>query len=131
MKMDGIFLWDYVPTPEEEEDLKRVQERVDAMQMFVPPYGETTIAGHTIQCLPAGDLKYASFLEWWFAVGRKNPAVTAAEWDGIAFLPPAEGRSEAIPKADWDSLPEEERQAIRDWVSSLKSRKMKRPHMSY
>ncbi|GGA68981.1 hypothetical protein GCM10011507_20560 [Edaphobacter acidisoli] len=117
MDDDDIF-------PLSEEDaarVERIHQLILAQQMFDPPLGYGLIAGRPLCLIPDSDIKYKSFLEWWFAVGRKDPRTTREGW-GIVSGPHAKrGRSEIIPKEDWESLPENEREAIRAWATGIET----------
>jgi hypothetical protein len=51
--------------------------------MFDPPLPGSLIAGRPLCGVPDSDVKYKSFLEWWFAVGRKAPELTIGDSDAI------------------------------------------------
>lgn len=100
--------------------LEQFGEYLARKQMFDPPLEGSLIAGQPICMVPDSDIKYGSFLEWWFAVGRKAPAVTTEGWGTMSGPYATEGRTDVIPKEDWEKLPESEREAIRRWADGIK-----------
>ena len=108
--------------PMSEEDaasMERIAQRFLARQMFEPPLRYGLIAGRPLCVIPDSDIKYKSFLEWWFAVGRKDTRTTREGWSIMSGPHATTGRSEIIPKEDWESLPEGEREAIRGWANGI------------
>ncbi|MGD0445308.1 MAG: hypothetical protein ABSA39_15335 [Edaphobacter sp.] len=88
-------------------------------QMFDPPLEGSLIAGRPICMVPDSDVKYGSFLEWWFAVGQKAPGVTAQGWGTVSGPYATKGQADVIPKDDWEKLPKSECEAIRSWANSI------------
>ena len=89
-------------------------------EMFHPPLPGCRLAGVVIGWVPFSDVKYGSFLEWWFAVGRKAPELTREGWSQVVGLDLSEGIEDAIPKEDWEKLGESERKAISEWAEGIK-----------
>ena len=89
-------------------------------QMFDPPFRRVSIAGRPLSLIPDSDIKYKSFMEWWFAVGQKDHRVTTIGWAVVCGPNVMKGRTEMIPKEDWESLPESEREAIRIWAAAIR-----------
>jgi hypothetical protein len=89
--------------------------------MFDPPLPESLIADRPLCHVPDSDVKYKSFLEWWFAVGRKAPELTIEGWGTVSGPYTTKGRADVIPKDDWEKLPESEREAIRSWANSIRT----------
>lgn len=87
-------------------------------QMFDPPYKHIAVAGHPICFIPNSEVKYRSFLDWWFQVGRKTPCDPQG-WSTISGRWVMEGRTEAIPAQDWNALPDCERELITAWAQNL------------
>ena len=87
--------------------------------MFDPPLPGSLIAGRPLCRVPDSDVKYKSFLEWWFAVGSKAPKLTTEGWATVSGPHATRDRIEAIPAEDWDKLSESEREEIREWAESL------------
>gem|GEM_PF-6108693 len=98
---------------------EQVRKYFASKRMFDPPLEGSLIAGQPICRVPDSDIKYRSFLEWWFAVGRKAPDVTVEGWGVVSGPYATEGRKDVIPKDDWEKLPESEREAIRSWANRI------------
>lgn len=88
-------------------------------EMFQPPLPGSLLPGVVICRVPYSDVKYASFLEWWFAVGRKAPELGRDGWAQIVGPYVSAGRQDAIPQEDWELLEEREREAIREWAQGI------------
>jgi hypothetical protein len=88
--------------------------------IFDPPLPGSLIAGVPVCRVPDSRVKYGSFLEWWFAVGRKAPVpLTGEGWAKVRGPHACEGKREAIPAEEWEALPETEREAIREWARRI------------
>jgi hypothetical protein len=87
--------------------------------MFHPPLPGSLLPGAVICRVPFSAVKYASFLEWWFAVGRKAPELTRDGWAQIVGPYVREGEEDAIPREDWEKLEQREREAIREWAEGI------------
>ena len=101
-----------------DELTRALHQAFDARQMFDPPYERIAVAGRPIAFIPDSDIKYRSFLDWWFKVGRKAPHDPLG-WSTISGPWVMEGRTEAIPRDEWDALPEAERKLITAWAHNL------------
>lgn len=97
-----------------------VNRRIEELQMFDPPLQGSLLAGRVIIRVPFSDIKYKDFLEWWFAVGRKAPELTAEGWATMVGPYAAKGLTDIISQEDWDRLPEGERVAISRWADRIK-----------
>lgn len=100
---------------------EQVGEYLASKEMFDPPLEGSLIAGRPLCMVPDSDIKYRSFLEWWFAVGRKAPSVTTEGWGIVSGPYATRGRTDVIPKEDWEKLPESEREAIRRWADGIRT----------
>lgn len=88
-------------------------------EMFDPTLPGSLIAGRALCRVPDSDVKYKSFLEWWFAVGRKAPELTTEGWATVSGPHATRDKAEVIPAEDWERLPESEREAIRSWAERI------------
>jgi len=115
--VDDSFIWTI--SEEDEAAVERVAARFRERQMFDPPLPGSLIVGRPLCRVPDSDVKYKSFLEWWFAVGRKAPSLTTEDWGTVSGPNATRGRTEVIPKEDWEKLPESEREAIKRWADDI------------
>ncbi len=116
--MDDSFI-DWSLSKEDEAASERLAAEYRAQEMFDPPLPGSLIAGRPLCRVPDSDVKYRSFLEWWFAVGRKATNLTTEDWGTVSGPNAARGCTEVIPKEDWEKLPESEREAIRRWAYDI------------
>lgn len=78
------------------------------------------IVGRPLFSIPDEVLRYPDFLTWWNDVGRLRPNESHG-WITISGPGVMWGRTEMIPTEAWDSVPESEKELIRQWVQNLRN----------
>jgi hypothetical protein len=106
--------------PKKSDDLLDALERNRLKrQMFDPPVaGMVTVAGRPVFRIPDSEQKYPDFLAWWREIGRLHPEHPQG-WSTLSGPGVMWNRTPLISSDQWESLPEEERNLLRQWTDTF------------
>lgn len=88
------------------------------MDLNIRPNQRYTIIGIPIVRIPSAVRCYPDFLTWWHQAGRLTP-LDHKGWSTISGPGVMRNKTELISSEVWESLPESEKELIRQWAETL------------